>query len=43
VTLQALGRTEEARAHWREALAILEQLQTTYADSVRALLAQGPG
>jgi DNA-binding SARP family transcriptional activator len=43
VTLQALGRPEEARAHWREALSILEQLQTTYADSVRALLAQEPG
>lgn len=37
VTLRALGLREEARAHWRHTLAILEQLRTTDADQVRAL------
>ena len=40
VTLRALGRPEEARAHWRQALALFEQLQTTDADQVRALLGE---
>jgi hypothetical protein len=38
VTLRALGRPEEARAHWRRALAIFEQLQTTDVEQVRDLL-----
>lgn len=42
VTLQALGHPEQARAHWLEALAILERLQTTDADQVRVLLAELP-
>ena len=41
-TLQALGRTTEARARWRDALAIFEQLQTTDAEQVRALLNETP-
>jgi tetratricopeptide (TPR) repeat protein len=40
VTLRALGQAEEARAHLRQALALFEQLQTTDADQVRALLAE---
>jgi hypothetical protein len=42
VTLRALGRAGEARAHWLEALAIFERLQTADADQVRALLAELP-
>jgi hypothetical protein len=42
VTLRALGRQEEARAHWLKALATFEQLQTTDAGQVRALLAELP-
>jgi hypothetical protein len=42
VTLRALGRPEQARAHWLQALAIFGQLQTTDADRVRALLADLP-
>jgi hypothetical protein len=42
VTLRALGRPAEARAHWREALAIFEQLQTADADQVRLLLTELP-
>ena len=38
-TLRALGRPEEARAHWRRALTLFEQLQSTDAEQVRALLA----
>jgi hypothetical protein len=40
VTLRALGREEEARAHLRQALALFEKLQTADADQVRALLAE---
>jgi tetratricopeptide (TPR) repeat protein len=40
VTLRALGRPEEARAHLRQALALFERLQTTDADQVRALLGE---
>jgi len=43
VTLRALGRPEEARAHWRQALAIFKRLQSADADQVRALLAADPG
>ena len=43
VTLGALGRVDEARAHLLEALAIFEQLQTTDAEQVRALLADLSG
>lgn len=39
VTMHRLGRHEDARAHWRQALAILERLQTFAAEEVRALLA----
>jgi len=39
VTLEELGRLEDARAYWLEALAIFEQLQTSDADHVRDLLA----
>jgi hypothetical protein len=42
VTLEALGRTAEARAHWWEALAICEALQIPEADEVRARLATPP-
>jgi tetratricopeptide (TPR) repeat protein len=42
VTLRALGRLDQARAHWLEALAILERLRSTNADQVRALLAELP-
>lgn len=37
LTLRALGRRAETRAHWQEALAIFEQLQTADAAQVRAL------
>ena len=40
MTLRALGRAEEARAHWLDALAILQRLQTTDADQVRIVLAE---
>jgi hypothetical protein len=41
VTLHALGDTDQARAHWRHALAIFERLETTdHADQVRDLLAE---
>jgi hypothetical protein len=40
VTLQALGRHQEERAQWQQALAIYEQLQTADADQVRALLGE---
>jgi hypothetical protein len=40
VTLRVLGRPEEARAQWRRALAIFEQLQTTDVEQVRALLGE---
>jgi tetratricopeptide (TPR) repeat protein len=40
VTLRALGDLEEARAHWLEALATFERLESTNADQVRALLAE---
>ena len=43
VTLRALDRLEEARTHWQEALAIIEQLQITDAGQVRALLIEQPG
>jgi transposase-like protein len=36
-------RGQEARAHWRQALAIFKRLQTTDAEQVRALLADLPG
>jgi tetratricopeptide (TPR) repeat protein len=36
--LRALGRAQEARAHWQRALAIFERLRTPEADQVRALL-----
>jgi hypothetical protein len=39
VALQALGRAQETRAHWQQALAIFERLRTPDADRVRALLA----
>lgn len=41
-TLRALDRLEEARAHWREALAIFEHLHTPDADEIRALLTAQP-
>ena len=41
-TLRALDRLEEARAHWREALAILQHLHTPDADEIRALLTAQP-
>jgi hypothetical protein len=31
---------EEARSHWRQALAIFGQLRTTNADEIRTLLAE---
>jgi hypothetical protein len=40
--VRALGRPEEARAHWLEALAIFERLRTADADLLRALLAELP-
>jgi Flp pilus assembly protein TadD len=40
VTLRALGHTEEARAHLRQALALFEELQTADADQVRTLIAE---
>jgi hypothetical protein len=40
--LQALGRLEETRAHWLEALAIFEQLPATEADQVHAVVADLP-
>lgn len=39
VTLRALGRRTDARAHWEQALAIFERLPSPDADQVRALLA----
>jgi tetratricopeptide (TPR) repeat protein len=42
VTLRALGRPQEARTHWLEALAFLEQIQSADADQVRVLLAELP-
>jgi tetratricopeptide (TPR) repeat protein len=42
VTLRALGRHREARAHWLEALATFERLGSTDAEQVRALLAAPP-
>jgi hypothetical protein len=41
--MRAMGRVEEARAHWLEALAIFERLRTTDADQVRALLSEPAG
>ena len=38
MTLEELGRFEDARAYWLEALAIFEQLQASDADHVRELL-----
>ena len=38
VALRAVGRREEARARWLEALATFDQLQATEADQVRALV-----
>ena len=43
MTLRALDRLEEARAHWLEALAIFERLGTPDAEQVRILLADLPG
>jgi hypothetical protein len=40
LSLRALGRLEEARAQWLEALAIFEQLRTTHAHEIRTLLAE---
>jgi len=37
-TLQGAGRTDQARAAWREALAILEALGSPRAEKVRASL-----
>jgi DNA-binding SARP family transcriptional activator len=42
VTLRALGHLDEARAHWLEALATFERLQSANADQVRAVLAELP-
>jgi hypothetical protein len=42
VTLRALGHLDDARAHWLEALATFERLQSTDADQVRVLLAELP-
>ena len=42
MTLRELDRPQEAQAHWRQALAIFERLQTGDADQVRALLAARP-
>lgn len=42
MTLRELGRPEEARAHWRQALTILERLESPDADKVRVLLAVDP-
>jgi hypothetical protein len=42
VTLRALGRPEDARAHWLHALAIFEQLRSADADQLRILLAEPP-
>jgi DNA-binding SARP family transcriptional activator/tetratricopeptide (TPR) repeat protein len=39
LTLQATGRVEEAGQHLHEALSILEQLQSSDADEIRALVA----
>jgi hypothetical protein len=38
-TVRALGRSEEGRAYWLEALAIFEQLGTSDVDRIRDLLA----
>jgi DNA-binding SARP family transcriptional activator len=43
ITLRALGRPDEARTHLRQALTLFEELQTTDADQVRALLAERAG
>jgi DNA-binding SARP family transcriptional activator/DNA polymerase III delta prime subunit len=42
VTLRAFGHLDEARAHWLEALATFERLESTDADQVRAVLAELP-
>jgi Transcriptional regulatory protein, C terminal len=41
-SLRELGRLDQARAYWRETLAIFERLQPTDAGQVRALLAELP-
>jgi DNA-binding SARP family transcriptional activator/tetratricopeptide (TPR) repeat protein len=43
IALQAAGRPGEARRHWLESLALFDQLRTTEAEHVRALLASVPG
>lgn len=42
VTLWALGRHHPARTHWKQALALFEQLRSAAADGVRVLLADRP-
>jgi DNA-binding SARP family transcriptional activator/tetratricopeptide (TPR) repeat protein len=40
VTLREVGRIDDARDHWRRALALFEQLRTADADRVRILLSE---
>ncbi|MFJ9850018.1 SAV_2336 N-terminal domain-related protein [Streptomyces sp. NPDC101150] len=39
----ALGRTQDAQAHWREALAVYEEFGAPEAEDMRALLPDGAG